>query len=159
RDRRRLADRHQVRDPQPREDRQELPRRRVQPDHRGQVVPGQLADHGQPRQARARAAAARDPGAAGERRLLPAERAALPQGPEARGRGRAAPARLTSLYFAQGVPYGFFTQALPVLLRERGLSLAAIGASGFLFLPWALKFLWAPLVDHTGTRKQWIVAL
>ncbi|HKY90823.1 MAG TPA: MFS transporter [Nevskiaceae bacterium] len=66
---------------------------------------------------------------------------------------------LTSLYFAQGVPYGFFTQALPVLLRERGLSLAAIGATSLLFLPWALKFLWAPLVDHTGSRKHWILAL
>lgn len=66
---------------------------------------------------------------------------------------------LSSLYLAQGLPFGFFTQALPVLLRERGLSLAAIGATGLLFLPWALKFLWAPMVDHTGTRKQWIVSL
>lgn len=66
---------------------------------------------------------------------------------------------LTSLYFAQGVPYGFFTQALPVLLRERGVSLAAIGATGILFLPWAFKFLWAPLVDHTGSRVHWILGL
>ena len=66
---------------------------------------------------------------------------------------------LASLYLAQGLPFGFFTQALPVLLRERGLSLAVIGASGLLFLPWALKFLWAPLVDHTGSRKTWIVSL
>jgi MFS family permease len=66
---------------------------------------------------------------------------------------------LASLYLAQGVPFGFFTQALPVLLRERGLSLAAIGASSLLFLPWGLKFLWAPLVDHTGSRKAWIVTL
>ena len=66
---------------------------------------------------------------------------------------------LASLYLAQGLPFGFFTQALPVLLRERGLSLAAIGATGLLFLPWALKFLWAPLVDHTGSRKAWILSL
>lgn len=66
---------------------------------------------------------------------------------------------LASLYLAQGLPFGFFTQALPVLLRERGLSLAAIGATGLLFLPWALKFLWAPLVDHTGSRKTWILSL
>jgi MFS family permease len=66
---------------------------------------------------------------------------------------------LASLYLAQGLPFGFFTQALPVLLRERGLSLAAIGASGLLFLPWGLKFLWAPLVDHTGSRKAWILTL
>ena len=66
---------------------------------------------------------------------------------------------LASLYLAQGLPFGFFTQALPVLLRERGLSLAAIGASSLLFLPWGLKFLWAPLVDHTGSRKTWILTL
>ncbi len=66
---------------------------------------------------------------------------------------------LGSLYLAQGLPFGFFTQALPVLLRERGLSLAAIGASGLLFLPWALKFLWAPVVDQTGTRRGWVLAM
>lgn len=66
---------------------------------------------------------------------------------------------LASLYLAQGLPFGFFTQALPVLLRERGLSLAAIGATSLLFTPWALKFLWAPWVDHTGSRKTWILSL
>lgn len=66
---------------------------------------------------------------------------------------------LASLYLAQGLPFGFFTQALPVLLRERGLSLAAIGATSLLFLPWALKFLWAPLVDHSGSRKAWILSM
>jgi len=66
---------------------------------------------------------------------------------------------LTGLYLAQGLPYGFFTQALPVLLRDAGLSLKAISATSLLFLPWALKFLWAPLVDHWGTRRQWLLPL
>jgi MFS family permease len=66
---------------------------------------------------------------------------------------------LTSLYLAQGLPFGFFTQALPVLMRERGLSLTMIGFSSVLFLPWALKFLWAPWVDGTGTRRRWILTL
>jgi MFS family permease len=66
---------------------------------------------------------------------------------------------LTALYAAQGLPYGFFTQALPVLLRDAGLSLKAISATSLLFLPWALKFLWAPFVDHYGTRKQWLLPL
>ncbi len=66
---------------------------------------------------------------------------------------------LGSLYFSQGLPYGFFTQALPVLLRQDGASLARIGLSGFLFLPWALKWLWAPWVDASGLRKHWIVVL
>jgi len=71
---------------------------------------------------------------------------------------------LGSLYLSQGLPFGFFAQALPVLLRERGLSLPAIGLSSLLALPWALKFAWAPVVDHTGfagfgRRKSWIVPL
>ena len=66
---------------------------------------------------------------------------------------------LTSLYVAQGLPYGFFTQALPVLLRDAGLSLKAISATSLLALPWALKFMWAPFVDHWGTRKRWLLPL
>lgn len=68
-------------------------------------------------------------------------------------------ALLSSLYFAQGLPFGFFTQALPVVLRESGYSLVAISASGVLFLPWALKFLWAPAVDRYGTRRTWLLVL
>ena len=64
---------------------------------------------------------------------------------------------LGSLYLAQGLPYGFFTQALPVLPRARGLSLEAIGLSSLLALPWALKFLWAPAVDRQGSRRGWIL--
>jgi PAT family beta-lactamase induction signal transducer AmpG len=71
---------------------------------------------------------------------------------------------LASLYFAQGLPFGFFTQALPVMLRKQGVSLAAIGFSAILALPWALKFLWAPLVDRYGSkrfghRRSWILPL
>lgn len=68
------------------------------------------------------------------------------------------------LYFAQGLPYGFFTQALPVFLREAKASLAAIGGASLLTLPWALKFLWAPLADRygwpkLGLRRSWILPL
>lgn len=71
---------------------------------------------------------------------------------------------LTSLYFAQGLPFGFFTQFLPVMLRQQGVSLQAIGASYLLALPWSLKFLWAPLVDRYGSerfgrRRSWIVPI
>jgi MFS family permease len=66
---------------------------------------------------------------------------------------------LVALYLAQGLPYGFFTLALPVILREAGLSLTAISASSLLSLPWALKFLWAPYLDHRGTRRAWLLTL
>jgi len=66
---------------------------------------------------------------------------------------------LTALYLAQGLPFGFFAQGLPVLLRESGLSLKAISATSLLALPWALKFAWAPFVDHRGTSRQWLLTL
>jgi MFS family permease len=71
---------------------------------------------------------------------------------------------LTSLYFAQGLPFGFFTQSLPVMLRKESFSLGAIGLSSLLAMPWALKFLWAPLVDRhysarLGPRRSWILPL
>ncbi|RZL09564.1 MAG: MFS transporter [Rubrivivax sp.] len=66
---------------------------------------------------------------------------------------------LTGLYAAQGLPFGFFTLALPVLLREAGWSLTQISLLQFLALPWAIKFLWAPLVDHHGTRRAWLLGL
>jgi MFS family permease len=71
---------------------------------------------------------------------------------------------LGSLYLAQGLPYGFFTQALPVLLRKSGLSLPLIGLSGLLMIPWAVKFAWAPYVDRVeapvrGRRRAVIIPL
>ena len=73
-------------------------------------------------------------------------------------------APLFFLYFAQGLPFGFQATAFPLLLRERGASLSAIGFSGFLAVPWLLKALWAPLVDRYGSarfgaKKSWIVPL
>lgn len=73
-------------------------------------------------------------------------------------------ALLLSLYFAQGLPFGFFTQFIPVMLRMQGASLQLIGASYLLALPWSLKFLWAPLVDRYGSRtfgkrRSWIVPI
>lgn len=66
---------------------------------------------------------------------------------------------LGALYIAQGLPFGFFVQALPVLLRERGLSLPAIGLASLLALPWALKPFLAPFVDRARSRRAWLVPL
>jgi MFS family permease len=64
---------------------------------------------------------------------------------------------LIALYMAQGLPFGFFTLALPVLLREAGYSLTQISALSLVSLPWILKFFWAPFLDHTGTRRGWLL--
>ncbi|ABW31391.1 MFS transporter [Acaryochloris marina] len=69
---------------------------------------------------------------------------------------------LASLYVSQFLPFWFLFEALPVILRQRGLSLAAIGLLPMLLLPIAFKFLWSPVIDFYGfTRwghyRFWII--
>ena len=69
---------------------------------------------------------------------------------------------LFSLYWAQGLPVGFMTHALPVILRAQGVSLAHIGGFGLLMLPWSIKIFWAPWVDRFGYSsfghyRSWII--
>lgn len=73
-------------------------------------------------------------------------------------------ALLLTLYFAQGLPAGFITQALPAILRQYQVSLVAIGWSGLILTPWAIKFLWATWVDghyseRMGRSRGWILPL
>lgn len=44
-------------------------------------------------------------------------------------------ALLFTLYLSQGLPFGFQATALPVLLRDKGISLTAIGFAGALACP------------------------
>lgn len=69
---------------------------------------------------------------------------------------------LFSLYWAQGLPVGFMTHALPVILRAQGVSLAHIGGFGLLMLPWSIKIFWAAYVDRFallgfGHYRSWII--
>lgn len=71
---------------------------------------------------------------------------------------------LFSLYWAQGLPVGFMTHALPVILRAEGVSLAHIGGFGLLMLPWSIKVFWAPLIDRYGQSEKghyrsWIIPI
>jgi MFS family permease len=71
---------------------------------------------------------------------------------------------LSALYFAQGLPFGFQSNALPLYLTDLGLTMSQIGFARALALPWMLKALWAPLVDRYGSarfgrRKSWIVPM
>ena len=65
---------------------------------------------------------------------------------------------------AMAIPMTFFSVALPALMREAGVPLSMIGLTGLVYLPFALVFLWAPLVDRyslgsLGYRRSWIVLL
>lgn len=63
---------------------------------------------------------------------------------------------IAALAFASGFPFGLVNETVPIYLRTHGASLTDIGHLAKLSLPWSLKWLWAPLVDRHGTRRQWI---
>lgn len=63
---------------------------------------------------------------------------------------------LAFLYFLQGIPYGLQSRFLPLCFRTHGMSLSNIGYFKLLLIPWVSKALWAPLVDHYGTKKIWL---
>jgi PAT family beta-lactamase induction signal transducer AmpG len=65
---------------------------------------------------------------------------------------------VTVLYFAEGFPYGVFREVWSVYFRTAGVSLKEIGLMDLLGLPWAIKPLWAPLVDRYGDRRHWIAS-
>lgn len=80
--------------------------------------------------------------------------------------GRSTRSRLllfAGLYFAQGVPWGFFTVAVMLRLATLGLGPAALGeVASVAWLPWTIKPLLGPLVDRVsfgrlGRRRPYIL--
>lgn len=70
-------------------------------------------------------------------------------------------ALLLLLYTLQGVPMGL-SGVLPMVLKERGASFSDLGTFSLNSWPFALKLLWAPIVDTAyvrsiGRRKTWMV--
>jgi PAT family beta-lactamase induction signal transducer AmpG len=65
---------------------------------------------------------------------------------------------IAALAFASGFPFGLINETVPIYLRTHGADRVEIGQLNRLSLPWSLKWLWAPLVDRHGTRRQWIAA-
>ncbi|HOX27598.1 MAG TPA: hypothetical protein PLQ76_00440 [bacterium] len=65
-----------------------------------------------------------------------------------------------SLYYTQGFPYTLVTEMGQVFFKAIGAPLEALGIfQAALQLPWALKFLWSPLVDLFGAKRNWILAM
>ena len=73
---------------------------------------------------------------------------------DAKTRPRAVVFALGALYLAQGIPFGFATEYLPVVLREDGATYAQIAAFGWLQLPWQVKIFWAHAADRPAVRKR-----
>jgi len=71
---------------------------------------------------------------------------------------------LSTLYAAQGIPRGFMNVVMISYLAGQGLSDSKAGKlSSIIALPWAFKFLWAPVIDSLaipslGRRRPWILA-
>jgi len=69
---------------------------------------------------------------------------------------------LGSLYMSQFIPTMFLFQALPVFMRQQGVSRQAIGLLSLLILPSMFNFLWSPLLDRysftsVGHYQFWII--
>jgi MFS family permease len=61
---------------------------------------------------------------------------------------------LAVLSMTEVLPLLLVSQAMPVVLRRSGASLDRISLLYLVMLPWAFKFLWAPLVDRFGGARR-----
>ncbi|HCT7642115.1 TPA: MFS transporter [Morganella morganii] len=55
---------------------------------------------------------------------------------------------IAGIYISQTIITALTTQALPSLLRDAGASLQVAGLTALLWIPWGLRFLWAPAVER-----------
>lgn len=67
---------------------------------------------------------------------------------------------VSTLYFAEGLPYVTVMTISLVLYKQLGLTNAEITFyTSWLYLPWVLKPLWSPYVDLIKTKRWWIVTM
>ncbi|MCF3651443.1 MFS transporter [Synoicihabitans lomoniglobus] len=65
-----------------------------------------------------------------------------------------------TLYFAQGIPYVAVMTLAVVMYKNFGISNTDIALyTSWLYLPWVIKPLWAPLIDLWRTKRWWITTL
>ncbi|MCI0332278.1 MAG: MFS transporter [Planctomycetes bacterium] len=65
-----------------------------------------------------------------------------------------------SLYFAEGVPYVVVMTVAVIMFKRLGVGNAQIALyTSWLYLPYAIKPLWSPLVQRIGTRRSWVVVM
>ncbi|MDH3532486.1 MAG: MFS transporter [Gammaproteobacteria bacterium] len=69
----------------------------------------------------------------------------------------------SSMYFAQGIPYGLMNIAVPAWLASKGVEAGQIASFlAVIILPWAFKLLSGPLMDRyqflaMGSRRPWVL--
>lgn len=75
--------------------------------------------------------------------------------------GRSSPwGWVPSLYFAEGVPYVVVMTLAVVMFKRLGVGNTEIALyTSWLYLPYAIKALWSPVVQRLGTRRRWVVLM
>ncbi len=62
------------------------------------------------------------------------------------------------IYFAEGLPFAVATCVSMVMFTSLGMSNSAMAFwTGVIGLPWSFKFLWAPLIDASSTKRAWML--
>ncbi|HKK80952.1 MAG TPA: MFS transporter [Prolixibacteraceae bacterium] len=63
-----------------------------------------------------------------------------------------------SLYFAQGFPYILVIIVSTVIYKNLGLTNSQITFyTGWFYLPWVIKPIWSPFIDHIRTKRFWVI--
>ncbi len=67
---------------------------------------------------------------------------------------------VSTLYFAQGLPYVAVMTISVIMYKRLGISNTDIALyTSWLYLPWVIKPFWSPVVDLFRTKRWWIVMM
>lgn len=63
-----------------------------------------------------------------------------------------------TLYFAEGLPYVTVSVVAALMYKNLGVSNTDIAIyTGSLYLPWSIKFAWAPITEMFKTKRHWVL--
>ncbi len=67
---------------------------------------------------------------------------------------------VSTLYFAEGLPYAAVTLVSLVFYQQMGLSDAEVTFyTSWFYLPWVIKPLWSPFLDLIRTKRWWVLSM
>ncbi|CAH8852719.1 unnamed protein product [Trichobilharzia szidati] len=59
-------------------------------------------------------------------------------------------------YLLGGIPYGVQSRFLPLVLRNKGVSLTSLGLYKLFHIPWLFKSFYAPVIDRHVNKRLWL---
>ena len=67
---------------------------------------------------------------------------------------------ITTLYFAEGLPYILIVTVSVIMYKKLDISNTEIALyTSWLYLPWVIKPFWSPVVDSIRTKRIWILSM